>query len=122
MELVKLEDYNHIYAVDTFAKEYKGLFGKSKKDYTSYKQILETNLRILDRVDLQQALTYLQFEKLENEELYSIRHVSKSNPRVIFASVLEGHVILLVAFKEKRESDYQNALRKAKDRMKELEE
>jgi len=62
MELVKLEDYNHIYAVDTFAKEYKGLFGKSKKDYTSYKQILETNLRILDRVDLQQALTYLQFE------------------------------------------------------------
>lgn len=122
MEIVKLTGYTNIYAVDPFQEEYRSLFGKSRTEYIHCLKKLETNLRILDQAGLQQALTYIQFEKLENEDLYSIRYVGKSNPRVIFASVVKGRIILLSAFKEKRDSDYQNAIRKAKERRKELEE
>lgn len=122
MELVKLEDYNNIYAVDPFEDEYKSMFGKSNAEYKNCLKKLRTNLRILEQVRLQQALTYQQFEKVEGEDLYSIRYVSKSNPRVIFAYIVEGHIILLAAFKEKKKSDYQIAINRAKDRLKELEE
>ena len=122
MEIVKLEDYKNIYAVDPLADEYKSLFGKSYTEYKNCLEKLKTNLSILDHEGLKKALTYQQFEKVEGEDLYSIRYVSKSNPRVIFAYVVEGSIILLAAFKEKKKSDYQNAINKAKDRIKELEE
>lgn len=123
MELIQLKEYNNIYAVAPFREEFKDLFGKSQNEYKVCQQKLAVNLRILDQIGLQQALTYPQFEKLENEGLYSIRYVSKNNPRVIFAHISEyGRIILLTAFKEKRDSDYRKALKKAKDRMKELEE
>lgn len=122
MEILKLKDYNNIYAVDVFMDEYNALFGKSKSDRVKYLKKLYSNLRILD-AEMQKAIQYQQFEKLSDESLYSIRHVSTVNPRVIFAYIDNNNkVVLLSSCKEKRRSDYDNALKQAKQRMKQLEE
>ncbi|MDO5445040.1 MAG: hypothetical protein Q4F31_05405 [Eubacteriales bacterium] len=122
MQLEKLEGYNSIYAVDVVRKEYKKLFGKNSKEYADCLQKLRVNLKILDVNGIQKALQYQQFEKLDNEELYSIRYVSKSNPRVLFA-VFDGEsFILLSCCKEKNRGDYEIAKETARARMKQLEE
>lgn len=122
MEIIKLKEYNNIYAVDSFFSEYSQLFGKNKAAHTKYLSKLRINLRILDQ-ELKKALQYQQFEKLENQPFYSIRHVSKINPRVIFAYIdNDGKVVLLSSCKETRHSDYDHAVEKAKQRMKQLEE
>lgn len=121
MEVVKLKDYNNIYAVDSFDSEYKSLFAKSKSDYSHYLKKLRFNLSILDK-ELKKAIQYQQFEQLENTNIYSIRHVSVINPRVIYAYIDEaGKVILLTAFKEKNASDYERGIKQAKQRLKQLE-
>lgn len=121
MKLIKLKDYNSIYSVEDFMPEYKSLFGKSMEECRSCLKKLAVNLKILDQEGLKKALTYQQFEKLENEDLYSIRYVGQLNPRVVFAHVEKGKVILLASFKEKNKSDYSRAINKAKQRLKSLE-
>ena len=50
--------------------------------------------------------------------MYSIRHPeSKKNVRVIY-SIEEGTIILLTAFLEKNDGDYQKAINTAKKRLK----
>lgn len=83
MEIIKLKDYNNIYAVDCFGEEYKALFGKSLSSYQKHLAKLRFNLRILDK-ELKKSIKHQQFEKLEGSNFYSIRHVSAINPRVIF--------------------------------------
>lgn len=121
MEIIKLKDYNNIYAVDSFYSEYQSLFGKSKGLYNQYLKKLRFNLSILDK-ELKKAIQYQQFEQLENSNLYSIRHVSVLNPRVVYAYIdNDGKVILLSAFKEKSTSDYDRGMNQAKQRLKQLE-
>jgi len=122
MEIIKLKDYNNIYAIDSFFSEYRGLFGKSKAAHTQYLQKLRFNLDILDR-EMKKSIQYQQFEQLENTNLYSIRHVSVINPRVVFAYIdSDGKVILLSSFKEGKRADYNRAVEQAKQRLKQLEE
>lgn len=122
MEIIKLEDYKDIYAVEPFLSEYEALFGKSKAAYKTYFKKLRFNLGILDR-EKQRSIQYQQFEQLENTKLYSIRHVSAINPRVIFAYIdNNGKVVLLSSFKEKRDSDYDRGVQLAMQRLKQLEE
>ena len=121
MEIIKLKDYKNIYAVDSFFAEYSSLFGKSKAAHTQYLKKLRTNLGILDR-EMKKSIQYQQFEQLENTNLYSIRHVSTINPRVVFAYIdNDGKVILLSSFKEKKRADYDRAVEQAKLRLKQLE-
>lgn len=121
MEIIKLKDYNNIYAVDSFYSEYQSLFGKSKGSYDKYLKKLRFNLSILDK-ELKKAIQYQQFEQLENSNLYSIRHVSVLNPRVVYVYIdNDGKVILLSAFKEKSKSDYDRGMNQAKQRLKQLE-
>lgn len=55
------------------------------------------------------------------EKLYSIRHPeTPKNVRVIY-TIVEGVVILLGAFLEKNDGDYQKAINTAKKRLKWLE-
>lgn len=123
MDLVKLDGYNRIYSVNVFQDEYRKLFGNSRVEYERCRKKLRANLRILDNSRRETILTYYQFEKIEGEDLYSIRHINESNPRVIFAYVSKrGNIVLLSACKEKSTHDYQPALRKAKERLKDLEE
>lgn len=121
MDIVKLEGYNNIYAIDSFFSEYMTLFGKSKAAHTQYLKKLRSNLDILDR-EMKKSIQYQQFELLDNTNLYSIRHVSVINPRVIFAYIdNDGKVILLSSFKEGKRSDYNRAVEQAKQRLKQLE-
>ncbi len=122
MEVIKLKDYNHIYYVDVFENEYAALFTKSKTEYQKNLLKLRQNLRILDSEDIN-PLRLQQFEKLEGENLYAIRYVSKSNSRVIYAYMDERqNIILLSACKEKGKSDYRSAIEKARQRYRILEE
>lgn len=121
MEIIKFKGYNNIYAVDSFYSEYQSLFGKSKGSYDKYLKKLRFNLSILDK-ELKKAIQYQQFEQLENSNLYSIRHVSVLNPRVVYAYIdNDGKVILLSAFKEKSKADYDRGMSQAKQRLKQLE-
>lgn len=122
MRLVKIEGYCKIYAVEIFGKEYRSLFGKSLKDFNDCLSKLNTNLEILDSSTIEEALTYPQIEQLKNCGLYAIRHKSKINPRVILAFNYESNIILLTSFKEKSKSDYDNAIVRAKERMREIDE
>ena len=121
MDIIKLEGYKNIYAVDSFLSEYQSLFGKSKKSHDQYLKKLRHNLRSLDN-EMKNAIQYQQFEQLENSNLYSIRHVSVFNPRVVYAYIGDdGKVILLSSFKEKNRSDYARGMKQAAERLKELE-
>lgn len=121
MEIIKLKGYEHLYAVDSFFLEYQALFGKSAAEHKKHLTKLRTSLGILDR-ELQAAVQYQQFEKLSGEELYSIRHVSKANPRVIYAFFTDdGKIILISCFKEHNAADYQRGIQQAKSRINQLE-
>ncbi len=76
------------------------------------------DLAVLD-IEKERAIDMPQYEKLSGEkELYSIRHPeSKKNVRVIYTLVEDSVVILLVAFLEKNDGDYQNAINLAKKRL-----
>lgn len=70
----------------------------------------------------ERAVDLPQFEKLAGEDrLYSIRHPeSKKNVRIIY-TIIDNVVILLTAFLEKNDGDYQKAINVANKRMKWLE-
>ena len=77
------------------------------------------DLAVLD-IEKECAIDLPQFEKLSGEnELYSIRHPeSKKNVRIIYTIAEGAVVILLVAFLEKNDGDYQKAINAAKKRLK----
>ena len=123
MKLLLHSGYKKIYAVDSFWEEYQKLFGKDLDSYVKEKEVLLTRLQMLDGRPLSELLRLsAQFERLSNEDLYVIRHVSKRNPRVIFVtSDEEGNVVLLNSFLEKKRGDYEIAKDKAREPMKLLQ-
>lgn len=123
MELIKDERFENIYMVDVFPREYKKLFGKSKAVYQEEHERLARNLYLLDS-EMENALQFQQFEQLTNQSpLCSIRHVSKTNPRVIFVfQKTESAVILLACALEKSAKDYDEVIDRAKKRLRLLEE
>lgn len=79
------------------------------------------DLAVLE-IGKERAVDLPQFEKLAGEDrLYSIRHPeSKKNVRIIY-TIIDNVVILLTAFLEKNDGDYQKAINVANKRMKWLE-
>lgn len=124
MNLISLNGYKKIYSIDSFWDDYKKLFGKDTHSYQKEKETLLTNLHTLDDQPLIESLKMRsRFERLSNEELYVIRHVSKTNPRVVFVTSDEdGNFILLNSFLEKSREDYEIAKDRAKGILKILEE
>lgn len=122
MEIIKVKGYNTIYALSTFKSDYRKMFSKSENEYDRHLRKLRLNLNILDEKHLSVLNgSYPQFEKLTNENLYSIRHITQMNPRVIFAYVSEeNNILLLTCTLEKSSSDYASALAKAKSALKTL--
>ncbi len=125
MELIKLSDYENIYEVDVFEKEFHGLFSKNKAEARRYQNWLDRRLHILDESGAQ-ATDGVLFRQLSgyNNLLYEIRYPhSKANPRVIYCILSEeGALILLAASKEKSATDITAAADRAFDRLKILEE
>ena len=123
MNLLSLIGYKKIYAVDSFWDEYRKMFGKDAHSYKEEKELLLTNLRMLDDRPLSELLELpARFERLVNEDLYVIRNVSKRNPRVIFVTGDEnGNIVLLNSFLEKNRGDYELAKAKARRLLKLLQ-
>lgn len=122
---MRIKKYNigdNIYVAESFDGDYRNLYGKSKDSFEKNKLKLNKNLSVLEKVGIKTAISdYQQFEYLTNENLFSIRHVSKLNPRVIFAYCApEGQILLLSCVLEKNKSDYDKAINKANNIIKEL--
>ena len=122
MEFKKLKRFDRIYTAEPLLREYKSLFGKSEEEYNECLRKAMFNLTILDTQGLAKALTYQQFEKLTNEELYAIRHVGKQNPRILFGVFKDDRFVLLSCCKEKDKKDYDSDIELANRRAKELKE
>ena len=117
MKIEKYEDFENIWRVNGFDKEYEALFGKSKKEY---RRCVETLFRNLELLDKNQTDGRSQFEKIE-DNLFSIRDVSTLNPRVLYTGVLnDGRIVLLHPFLEKSKKDYEQGKRRAREQIKEL--
>lgn len=113
-----MPNFENIYRVDKFDKEFQRLFGKSKADYFRYLDQLERKLYILDDLGICATDGYV-FEKLvdRSEEIYSITfRRSKNNPRVIYF-INDSDIILLTAFLEKSTSDYDIGCNRAEKRV-----
>lgn len=126
MVLKRIDIYglNDIYAVSMLEKEFKNAVDepwKTEPPWKRYRKKLLLNLAVLDEYK-EQAIDFPQYEKLSGEDkLYSIRYPnSKKNVRILY-TIVEGYVILLTAFLEKNDGDYQRAIHLAKKQIRELE-
>lgn len=120
MDLIKLDGYNNIWAVDSLSGEYKKLFGKDNFSFRQAQSKLSTNLQMLDELGAE-AIELQQFERVKNSDgIYSIRHVSQMNTRVLYTLTIDhsGRIILLTCFLEKSTSDYDTATARAESRKK----
>ncbi|MBQ8138912.1 MAG: type II toxin-antitoxin system RelE/ParE family toxin [Lachnospiraceae bacterium] len=121
LEKICLPGVNNVYAISSVKKEFRKAVDEPWKEeppWKRYQQKLIEDLAVLEQ-EKERAIDLQQFEKLTGQErLYSIRHPeSKKNVRVIY-SIEEGTIILLTAFLEKNDGDYQKAINTAKKRLK----
>lgn len=122
LEKIDLSGLNDIYALSVVQREFEKVINekwKNKPPWQRYQKKLIQDLGVLD-IEKECAIDLPQYEKLHGEKnLYSIRHPkSKKNIRIIYTIVEGGMVILLVAFLEKNDGDYKNAISTAKQRLK----
>lgn len=121
LEKIDVNGLNDIYALSAVQKEFmKSVNEQWKKNppWERYQKKLIQDLAVLE-IEKERAVDLPQYEKLSGEkELYSIRHPeSKKNIRIIYTIIENGIVILLTAFLEKNDGDYQNAINVAKRRL-----
>lgn len=124
LEKVCIEGINNTYAISSVKKEFRKAVDEPWKDippWLRYQKKLIADLAVLEQ-EMEHAIESPQYEKISgSEKLYSIRHPeTKKNVRVIY-TIYQGAVILLVAFLEKNEGDYQRAITTANKRLKWLE-
>lgn len=124
VEKIEVNGLNNIYAMSTVRKEFKKAVDEPWNDispWPRYQKKLLSDLAVLEQ-EKEQAVDLPQFEKLVGtDRLYSIRHPeSKKNVRLIY-TIYDGAIILLIAFLEKGDGDYQRAISRAKSRLKWLE-
>lgn len=120
LEQVCCGGITNIYAITSVKKEFRKAVDEPWKEnppWKRYQKKLIEDLAVLEQ-ERERAIELPQYEKLSGEDdLYSIRHPeSKKNVRVIY-TILEGMIVLLVAFLEKNDGDYQRAIRTAKSRL-----
>jgi hypothetical protein len=124
LEKIEINGIDNVYALSVVKKEFRKAVDEPWKDnppWQRYQKKLIQDLTVLD-MEKERAIDLAQFEKLAGEiNIYSIRHPeSKKNVRILY-TIIEGAVILLVAFLEKNDGDYQNAITVAKNRIDFLE-
>jgi hypothetical protein len=127
---VELEKIEYAGVYDTYAlscvrKEFMKAVNEPWKDespFERYQKKLIGDLAVLCEYK-EQAIIFSQFEKLEGEqEIFCIRHPkTPKNIRILY-TIQENSIILLGAFLEKNDSDYNNAIKKARKRLKILKE
>ena len=122
MELEKIDiEGIDIYMLSVLPKEFsEAVNEKWKKEppWPRYQKKLIQNLSVLSE-HKEKALLFPQYEKLEGEDkIYCIRYPGNDkNVRVLYTITEDSVIILLVAFLEKRSSDYRRAINVAKNRL-----
>jgi mRNA-degrading endonuclease RelE of RelBE toxin-antitoxin system len=124
LEKIEINGIDNVYVLSVVKKEFRKAVDESWKDnppWQRYQKKLIQDLAVLD-IEKERAIDLAQFEKLAGEDnIYSIRHPeSKKNLRILY-TIDDGAVILLIAFLEKNDGDYQNAITTAKNRINFLE-
>lgn len=124
LEKIDIEGIYNTYTLSTVKKEFKKAVDEAWKEmppWQRYQKKLIQDLAVLEE-ERERAIDLPQFEKLTDEDrLYSIRHPeSKKNVRIIY-TIYDNTIILLTAFLEKNDGDYQKAKNTAKKRLKWLE-
>jgi mRNA-degrading endonuclease RelE of RelBE toxin-antitoxin system len=125
LEKIDINGISDIYTLSVIKKEFRKAVDEPWKDvppWQRYQKKLIQDLAVLD-MEKERAVDLAQYEKLSGEDnLYSIRHPeSKKNVRIIY-TIMDNVVILLIAFLEKNDGDYQKAKNTAKKRIKWLED
>jgi len=125
LKIQKIDGFSRIYQAECFPNEFLTMMGKNKGEQARYLRWLYTWLAVLDREGMR-ALDLSQFEYLretDNPRLFAIRHPhSQINERYIYIYEAGESAILLTAFMEKSKRDYDFAITRAKNILKELEE
>lgn len=126
MKLVKNALFDNVYEVDCFEKEFRKTTDerlKPQEPYGRYQRWLIRSLARLEEMG-REALNLQEFECLSDTspKIYSIRYAnSKKNPRVLYAYFEKDTIILLGAFQENNDSDYERNIKIAQKRWKELQ-
>lgn len=119
LEKICIDGIDNTYAISNLKKELKKAVDEPWKEtppWQRYQKKLIADLAVLEQ-ERERAIDLPQFEKLVGiEQLYSIRHPeSKKNVRVIY-TFYEDVIVLLHAFLEKNDGDYQRAIETAERR------
>lgn len=121
LERICIKGIINTYAISCVKKEFQKAadeFWKDEKPWERYQKKLIKNLAVLEQ-EKERAIDLQQFEKLSGtDKLYCIRYPrAKKNIRVIY-TIENDKIILLVAFLERGDGDYQKAINVARKRLK----
>lgn len=124
LEKICINGIDNTYAISNVKKEFMKAVDEPWKEIPPWQRCLKkliADLAVLEQ-EKERAIDFPQFERLTGVEgIYSIRHPeSKKNVRVLY-TIFEESIILLTAFLEKNDGDYQRAIETAKVRLKWLE-
>lgn len=127
MELVKLSEYNRIFAPDCFFDEFKSLIKFKPPKNGKKNRYMDWFTDSLERLDTykKEEMKKPRFEPLEVKDgfpLYSIRYAnSPLNPRIIYIFFADNDkIVLMNCFCEKHDGDYDKAKKIAVQRAKNL--
>lgn len=120
LEKIDIEGINNIYAISNVKKEFRKAVDEPWKEIPPWQRYLKKlieDLAVLEQ-EKEMAIDLPQFEKLTgSDRLYCIRHPeTKKNVRVIY-TIYDSSIILLTAFLEKNDGDYQRAIKTAYERL-----
>lgn len=124
LEKICITGINNTYAISNVKKEFRKAVDepwKEESPWKRYQKKLIEDLAVLEQ-EKEKAIELQQFEKLNGvDRLYSIRHPkSRKNVRIIY-TIEEDAIILITAFLEKNDGDYQRAINIAKKRLRWLD-
>lgn len=125
LEKIRITGIENTYAISALKKEFRKAVDEPWREippWLRYQRKLIEDLAVLEQ-EKERAIDLPQFEKLNGGgDIYSIRHPeSRKNVRVLYC-IFEGSIILLTAFLEKNEGDYQRGIAVANKRLKWLED
>lgn len=120
LEKIDIEGINNIYAISNVKKEFRKAVDEPWKEIPPWQRYLRKlieDLAVLEQ-EKEMAIDLPQFEKLTGfDRLYCIRHPeTKKNVRVIY-TIYDSSIILLTAFLERNDGDYQRAIKTAYERI-----
>lgn len=118
MNVKSLDGYERIDIVEPFENELNKLYTKNQKEKHDYLKFLQEELhKIENRNEHINRAEPIQYKDVT---LYSIRKRMKKNTRVLYYYMKNNRILLLTAFVEKNDSDYENGKKRAYSRLKSL--